>query len=141
MNWGVKILVTLITIVVVTVSVGIYMVSQDTDSLVEEGYYEKGLDYETFLEHKRNVDSYNAQPEIVVRDNYVELQFKEGTNEGEIMLRRSSDQTMDKVFPFISSNPVYTLSLKDIAKGAWEIEISWTNNNIPFFYQKRIYLQ
>ena len=69
MNWGVKILVTLITIVVVTVSVGIYMVSQDTDSLVEEGYYEKGLDYETVLEHKRNVDSYNAQPEIVVRDN------------------------------------------------------------------------
>lgn len=141
MNWGVKILLTLITIVVVTVSVGIYMVSQDTDSLVEEGYYEKGLDYETVLEHKRNVESHQAQPEIIVKDNYLEFQFKEGGNKGEIMLRRSSDEKMDKVFPFTSSNATYTLSLKDIEKGAWEIEISWTNNDIPFFYQKRIYLQ
>lgn len=141
MNWGVKILLTLITIVVATVSVGIYMVSQDTDSLVEEGYYEKGLDYESVLEHKRNVELHHAQPEVTVKESYLEFKFKESGNKGEIILKRPSDQHLDKTFPFTSSNPIYTLTLKDIEKGAWEIEISWSNNDVPFFFEKRIYVQ
>ena len=140
MNWGVKILLTLITIVVVTVSVGIYMVSQDTDSLVEEGYYEKGLDYESIIEHQRNVETYNAQPEITVKDNYLEFLFKEENNKGEIILQRPSDQHLDQVIPFSTSDSKYTLSLKDFQKGSWEIQLSWEQNDIPFFFQKRIYI-
>lgn len=140
MNWGVKILLTLITIVVVTVSVGIYMVSQDTDSLVEEGYYEKGLDYESIIEHQRNVETYNAQPEITLKDNYLEFLFKEENNKGEIILQRPSDQHLDQVIPFSTSDSKYTLSLKDFQKGAWEIQLSWEQNDIPFFFQKRIYI-
>lgn len=75
MNWGVKILLILITIVVGTVSVGIYMVSQDTDTLEEEGYYEKGLDYEAIIAHKRNVLNDHAQPEITLKDQYIEFLF------------------------------------------------------------------
>jgi hypothetical protein len=140
MNWGVKILLTLITIVVVTVSVGIYMVSQDNDSLVEEGYYEKGLDYESVIEHQRNVESYNSQPEITVKDNYLEILFKEENNKGEIILQRPSDQHLDKVMPFSTTNSKYTLSLKDFQKGAWEIQLSWKQNDIPFYFKKRIYI-
>lgn len=140
MNWGVKILLTLITIVVVTVSVGIYMVSQDTDSLVEDGYYEKGLDYESVIEHQRNVETQNAQPEITIKDNYLEFLFKEENNQGEIILKRPSDQHLDKAIPFSTVDSKYTLSLKDFQKGAWEIQLSWEHNNIPFFFQKRIYL-
>jgi hypothetical protein len=140
MNWGIKILLTLITIVVVTVSVGIYMVSQDTDSLVEEGYYEKGLDYESVIDHQRNVDTYNAKPEITVKDNYLEFLFKQGNNKGEIILKRPSDQHLDTVIPFTSTDSKYTLSLKDFQKGAWEIQLTWKQNNIPFFFQKRIYI-
>lgn len=140
MNWGVKILLTLITIVVVTVSVGVYMVNQDTDSLVEEGYYEKGLDYESVIEHQRNVDTHNAQPEITVKENYLELLFKEGNNKGEIILKRPSDQHLDRVIPFSSKDSKYTLSLNNIQTGAWEIHLSWEHNNIPFYFQKRIYI-
>jgi hypothetical protein len=140
MNWGVKILLTLITIVVVTVSVGIYMVSQDTDSLVEEGYYEKGLDFESVIEHQRNVETYNVQPEITVKGNYIEFLFKDENNKGEIILKRPSDQHLDKVIPFSSTYSKYTLSLNNVQKGAWEIHLSWEQNNIPFYFQKRIYI-
>lgn len=140
MNWGVKILLTLITIVVVTVSVGIYMVSQDTDSLVEEGYYEKGLDYESIIQHQRNVETHNAQPEIIVKDNYLEFLFKGENNKGEIILQRPSDQHLDKVMPFSTSDSKYTLSLKNFQKGAWEIQLSWEQNAIPFYFEKRIYI-
>lgn len=140
MNWGVKILLTLITIVVVTVSAGIYMVSQDTDSLVEDGYYEKGLDYESIIEHQRNVDAHDAQPEITVKDNYLEFLFKEGNNKGEIILKRPSDQNLDRVIPFSSTDSKYTLSLNGIQNGAWEIQLIWEQDTIPFFFQKRIYI-
>lgn len=139
MNWGVKILLTLITIVVATVSVGIYMVSQDTDSLEEEGYYEKGLNYESVIAHKRNVEANDVQPTITVKNNYIEFQFKEGNNEGEIFLKRASNQKLDKVVPFKSNGLKYTLSLKDFEKGAWEIQINWTSNKVSYYYEKRIF--
>lgn len=141
MNWGVKILLTLITIVVVTTSVGIYMVSKDTDSLVEDGYYEKGLDYEEVIEHQRNVSTYDAKPEILVKENYLEINFKENNNKGEINLKRPSNDLLDQSIPFNSSKKTYTLSLKDVQKGVWEIQINWEQNNIPFFFEKRIYVQ
>jgi hypothetical protein len=140
MNWGVKIFLTLITIVVVTVSVGVYMVSQDTDSLVEEGYYEKGLDYESIIQHQRNVDTHGAQPEITVKENYLEFLFKEANNKGEIILKRPSDQNLDRMIPFSSKDSKYTLSLNNIQTGAWEVHLSWEHNNIQFYFQKQIYI-
>lgn len=140
MNWGVKILLILITIVLVTVSVGIYMVSQDTDTLDEEGYYEKGLDYEAIIDHKRNVARDNAQPEITTKDNYIQFQFKSRDQQGEIFLKRAADQQLDRIIPFTTTEQKYTLSLKGIEKGAWEIQISWSSNNVPYYYQERLYI-
>ena len=46
MNWGVKITIALALFMVLIVSFGIYMVSNDTDTLVAEDYYERGLNYD-----------------------------------------------------------------------------------------------
>lgn len=46
MNWGVKIVIALALFMALIVSFGIYMVSNDTDSLVAEDYYERGLNYD-----------------------------------------------------------------------------------------------
>ena len=46
MNWGTKIIVALALFIALIVSFGIYMVSSDTDSLVAEDYYERGLNYD-----------------------------------------------------------------------------------------------
>lgn len=46
MNWGVKIVIALALFMALIVSFGVYMVSKDTDSLVAEDYYERGLNYD-----------------------------------------------------------------------------------------------
>lgn len=46
MNWGTKIALALALFMALIVSFGIYMVSKDTDSLVAEDYYERGLNYD-----------------------------------------------------------------------------------------------
>ncbi|HWK59311.1 MAG TPA: FixH family protein [Parapedobacter sp.] len=53
MNWGIKIVIALASFMVLIVSFGIYMVSTDTDSLVAEDYYERGLNYDRL----RSIDS------------------------------------------------------------------------------------
>ena len=46
MSWGAKIVIALALFIALIVSFGIYMVSSDTDSLVAEDYYERGLNYD-----------------------------------------------------------------------------------------------
>jgi len=46
MNWGTKIVIALALFMALIVSFGVYMVSRDTDSLVAEDYYERGLNYD-----------------------------------------------------------------------------------------------
>ncbi|WP_188747837.1 FixH family protein [Parapedobacter defluvii] len=50
MNWGTKIVITLALFIALIVSFGVYMVSKDTDSLVAEDYYERGLNYDRLRE-------------------------------------------------------------------------------------------
>lgn len=62
MNWGVKIVIALVSFMALIMSFGVYMVSKDTDSLVAEDYYERGLNYDQL----RAVDSVH-QPTDTVR--------------------------------------------------------------------------
>jgi len=62
MNWGTKIVIALASFMALIVSFGVYMVSSDTDSLVAEDYYERGLNYDQL----RTVDSVH-QPTDTIR--------------------------------------------------------------------------
>ncbi|MFB2120298.1 FixH family protein [Parapedobacter sp. 2B3] len=46
MNWGKGLVLALSLFIVMIIAFGIYMVTQDTDSLVHEDYYERGLNYD-----------------------------------------------------------------------------------------------
>lgn len=141
MNWGIKIIIILVLIVVSTVSVGIYMVSKDTDTLEESSYYERGLNYEAIIEHKRNVLRDQAEPEISVKEQYIEVNFKDGPNQGNFLLKRPSDQSLDVNMPFKTTNQQYTLSRKGLEAGMWEVQLNWSCNEVEYFFEKQIYLK
>ncbi|GGG87722.1 hypothetical protein GCM10007415_22000 [Parapedobacter pyrenivorans] len=61
MNWGTRIALALALFMALIVSFGIYMVSKDTDSLVAEDYYERGLNYD----HLRKIDSMHQSTDTV----------------------------------------------------------------------------
>lgn len=66
MNWGTKIIVALALFIALIVSFGIYMVSSDTDSLVAEDYYERGLNYDRLRAAdavQQPTDTATVQPE------------------------------------------------------------------------------
>ena len=56
MNWGTKLALALALFIALIVSFGVYMVSNDADSLVAEDYYERGLNYDR-LQHIDSLQS------------------------------------------------------------------------------------
>lgn len=142
MNWGVKIFLTLLVFVIVAVSTGIYMVSNDHDSLVEEDYYEKGLEYDSTYNHKTNVSELDLQPELKVDSGFLIIKFKEAKNNGKLVLRRESDSSQDLNLPFSTENSVFRLPVSNLSDGRWNIQIDWqSQHEIPLLFEKSIYIQ
>ena len=136
MNWGVKIFLTLLIFIIVAVSTGVYMVSQDHDSLVEDDYYEKGLTFDSEYDHKTNVDLFKAEPAIKIENGYLIISFQQAGNAGTIRLQRASDSALDKEHLFSTQNKIYRLPIEDISSGKWKALINWEHNKTPFMYEK-----
>ncbi|MFB5944556.1 FixH family protein [Albibacterium profundi] len=142
MNWGVKIFITLLLFVIIAVSTGIYMVSNDHDSLIEEDYYEKGLEYDSTYNHKTNVKELNLEPQLVVDSGYMVIQFQETGSNGLLALRRESDSSQDLELPFSTKSNVFRLPIADLSDGRWNIRIDWkSHKGVPLLFEKSIYIR
>lgn len=140
MNWGVKIFITLLIFMVVAVGTGIYMVSQDHDTLIEDNYYEKGINYDSTYNQKTNVRELKAEPSISVKDNYLQITFTESGNNGIINLQRTSDSSLDQQIPFTIDNKVLKIPTDNISNGEWKIQINWEHEDTPFLFEKNIFI-
>lgn len=140
MNWGVKIFVTLAIFIAVAVGTGIYMVSNDHDTLVEEDYYEKGITYDSEYDHKTNVETLDAKPEISIQGNLLIINFNQNSNKGTIDLQRPSDSSLDKRFPFSINEKSYSLPIESLTSGKWKVLINWEHNGTAFLHEKIIFI-
>jgi len=136
MNWGVKIFLTLLVFIIVAVSTGVYMVSQDHDSLVEDDYYEKGLTYDSEYDHKTNVEVYQAEPSIEVEGDKLVVSFQQAGNAGTIHLQRASDSSLDEEYQFSTQSKIYALPISDLSGGKWKVLINWEHNKTPFMHEE-----
>ena len=100
MNWGMKIVVGLAAFMIFIVSVGVYMVSRDTDTLLDDDYYEKGLTYDDVYQRKQNLVDDGAKPALKVDRDTLFITFVQYDNKGEIFFRRPSDGSLDQKIPF-----------------------------------------
>lgn len=122
------------------IGTGIYMVSQDHDTLIEDNYYEKGINYDSTYNQKTNVQELKAEPEISAKDNYLEIVFTENRNKGILTLQRTSDSSLDQQIPFSTEDKVLKISTDKLSSGEWKIRINWDHNNTPFLFEKDIFI-
>jgi len=140
MNWGTKIFLTLLLFIIVAVSTGVYMVSQDHDSLVEDDYYEKGLTFDSEYDRKENVEKFNAEPEVNIVDNELSITFQQNKNVGTLQLQRASDSSLDRHFSFSTESKQYNLPLENLSTGKWKLLINWKHDETSFMHEKIIYM-
>lgn len=141
MNWGTKIIVGLATFMLFIIGSSIYMISKDSDSLIDDDYYEKGLEYDAIYDRKQNLENDHAKPTVAVENDTLIISFKSIGNKGEISFKRPSDGSLDKKIPFYTSTKIYKLPLTTFSKGNWSLELTWTNQQKNYIDNQSLFVQ
>ena len=141
MNWGNKIILGLASFMLFIVGSGIYMVSKDSDTLIDENYYENSLSYDQVYASKQNLIHDGAKPVLSLCQDTLTIEFVGGENRGTLIFKRPSDGSLDKEIPFYTKDKAFVLPVSSFKKGNWTLDISWTQGNNAYLHSQAIYIQ
>ncbi|RNL56063.1 FixH family protein [Pedobacter jejuensis] len=142
MNWGTKVVLGMITFMLFIVCMVVYMFHvHGRDALIEEDYYEKGINYNVEYNAKRNVLNDNAQPKITVTKTQIVIELKKAAKY-ELNLMRPSNSLDDvKLKGNTAGEANFILVDKSkMAKGMWFLNLQWRSGNRNYLYKKNINL-
>lgn len=141
MNWGVKIIIGLAAFMLFIIGSSIYMISKDSDSLIDDDYYEKGLEYDVVYDRKQNLEDDHAKPSLTIVKDTLVVSFKMLGNKGEIFFKRPSDGALDKKIPFFTDTDVFKMPISALAKGNWSLELTWKSNAKNYVDNQSLFIQ
>jgi len=141
MNWGTNIVIGLGSFMLMIVCFCLYMISNDTDTLEEQDYYEQGLNYDATYAKRQNLVNCKALPQVSIRQDSLRISFKEGPTKGILIFKMPADAAQDLRLPFETVEKLYVLPLAIFKKGMWHLSIDWQTNNQLFLSEHKLYLE
>ncbi len=141
-HWGYFIAVLYAGFVVIILTL-VFKSSNQKFDLVTENYYEDEIKYQGIIDQKKSGQEFENQIQVLTDTNIIsiDLPFLKNEHEviGSIQFYRPSDEKKDCIEKLqIDSNGIHKTDVKKLAKGLYNIEISWTNNNKKYLVEKRI---
>lgn len=140
MNWGTKIVVGLGSFMIFIICAVLYMVSHDSDTLVDDDYYEKGLTYDETYDRKQNMADDHAKPTVQLQNDTLTIVFKTSQNKGNLSFVRPSDGKLDKDIPLFTTNNTFKLPVSTLTKGNWTLEITWESGNRKYIDNQSVFI-
>lgn len=141
MNWGSKIVIGLAAFMLFIIGVSIYMVSHDSDTLIDNDYYENSLSYDQVYDSKQNLINDNAKPNILLGKDTLTITFVTTNNQGKLIFKRPSDGGLDREIPFATADRQFKLPITTFVKGNWSLDISWENSKKSYLHSQSLYIQ
>lgn len=141
MNWGTKVVLGLATFMTFIIVLAVIMFNSKSDALVDNDYYEKGINYNQVYNRKEQVKLDHAQPAVVLLPEQVSITFKHQSS-GTIRLMRTSDKKLDRVFPFESNeNLLVSIPSAGLHTGPWRLIIEWVSNGKSYLDEREIIIK
>jgi hypothetical protein len=141
MDWGKGILLTIIAFVGFILTLVIISVRQDDIHLVTENYYEKEIKYQDQIDRETSAAGLNR--EVLVFDSQSKtmvLDLPVGAK-GNLQLFRPSDARLDQELSLdILEEGKTTVPLVKLKSGYWKVQLTWTENGVDFYQEKKISL-
>lgn len=141
MDWGKGILLTIIVFVGFILTLVVISVRQDDIHLVTENYYEKELKYQDQID--RESSAAGLDREVLVFDavsKSMVLDLPVGAK-GDLKLFRPSDERLDQELLLdILQEGKTTVPLEKLKAGYWKVQLTWTENGVDFYQEKKISL-
>ncbi|PWS33179.1 FixH family protein [Pedobacter paludis] len=142
MNWGTKIVLGMLAFMLFIVGMVVYMFHlHGRDALVEENYYEKGINYNAEYDAKQNVLIDDAKPQITITQSQIIIQTKASAKYNLVLMRPSN--SMDDLKLKGSTSGSTNLILVDktkMAKGMWFLNLQWHSRGKDYLYKNNITL-
>jgi len=142
-NWGSGIAI-FYSLFVIVMIVMVVKSSQNKAHMVQDNYYEKDLNYESFRQKRANGESLKHLLNIRYQgdQNHIKISFPGNLPniEGDITLFRPSNQYLDKVYKLeLDSMGDMIIPLdKRTARGQWKVQIDWKNGDQAYYNEEII---
>lgn len=115
----------------------IQMIRSESDALIENDYYEKGLNYDQEYNLKERVIADKATPVISILNNELVIAFKTDA-EGSIKMLRTANKTLDRTLEFETKDKQIKVPANQLLKGQWQFIISWNSNNKSYLNKQEV---
>lgn len=141
MNWGTKLILGLASFMIFIVAMVVIMFSSKKDALVDNDYYERGINYDQEYDRKEQTKTDHAMPDIVLSQDIVVLAFKAQAS-GTAKFMRTADKNMDQTIPFeTNDNHQVVVPVASLQKGSWRIIIDWESLGKKYMFEKEIIIK
>ncbi len=142
MNWGTKIVLGMIAFMLFIVAMVVYMFKvHGNDAIVDEDYYEKGINYNQEYNATQNMLVDNATPTVNITKSQIILKLKDSASY-EIKLMRPStvkDNIQLKGSTLSTSNLIL-IDRTTMHFGVWFLELRWTSKGKDYLYKTTLRL-
>ncbi len=144
--WAIGIALVLVVFVISLIGFIIFASLQSRD-LVEDRYYERGLEYDSRIDQlERSQQDSTLAWRLDAGKRTLTFLFPGDLSPaagftGEVVLYRPSDASMDRTFLLefdISGEQL--VDLRDLPRGNWKAKISWTVNDEDYYQEAALYL-
>jgi len=140
MNWGTKIVLGMAAFMLFIISMVVYMFkTHGNDALVEDDYYEKGINYDKEYEAKSNTLNDDAAPVIKLSKSQLILQLKD-VADYQLTLMRPSEAKKDvsSKGKTIGDANLIIIDATHLDKGLWSLKLEWRSNGKDYLFVKEI---
>ena len=138
MNWGTKLVLGMAAFMSFVIGMVVYMFRvHGNDSLVEEDYYEKGLNYDNEYEAKRNTLLDKAEPSVEIEASKIIIQLKDSATY-ELKLINASKAKEDRTSKGATIGDAHLIILdsETMNKGLWILSLKWKSKGKNYQYNK-----
>ena len=140
MNWGTKIVLGMVAFMLFIISMVVYMFkTHGNDALVEDDYYEKGINYDQEYAAKSNTLNDDAAPVIKLSESQLILQLKD-VADYQLTLMRPSEAKKDvsSQGKTIGEAHLIIVDTTPLVKGLWFLKLEWRSNGKNYLFTKEI---
>ncbi|RZK90837.1 MAG: nitrogen fixation protein FixH, partial [Pedobacter sp.] len=125
MNWGTKLVLGMAAFMLFVTGMVVYMFRvHGNDSLVEEDYYEKGLDYDKEYEAKRNTLLDKAEPSVKIEASKIIIQLKDSASyELKIINASKAKEDRSSKGATIGDANLIIVDTETMNKGLWTLNL------------------
>ncbi|WP_158542109.1 FixH family protein [Pedobacter chinensis] len=142
MNWGTKIVLGMATFMLFIIAMASYMFYvHGRDALIEDDYYEQGINYNKEFDATQHTLNADAEPEIKLLPQQIVIKMKDSASY-ELFLKRASNNVDDKKYTgnTISNANLILINRTDLPKGLWFLKLQWQVNGKDFMFKRNLTL-